>query len=83
MFDFWVKKLNVENLTMGNYCNVDLIYPKNPQFNRPKRSDAITQAHIGYVHGDTLTAWRVRFIGRLNLNPLDGARYSYYEGLSF
>ena len=83
MFDFWVKKLNVENLTMGNYCNVDLIYPKNPQFNRPKRSDAITQAHIGYVHGDTLTAWRVRFIGRLNLNPLNGARYSYYEDCHF
>ena len=83
MFDFWVKNLNVENLTMGNYCNVDLIYPKNPRLNRPKRSDAITQAHIGYVHGDTLTAWRVRFISRLNLNPLNGARYSYYEDCHF
>ena len=83
MFDFWVKTLNVENLTMGNYCNVDLVYPKNPRLNRPKRSDAITQAHVGYVHGDTLKACRVRFISRLNLNPLNGARYSYYEDCHF
>ena len=83
MFDFWVKTLNVENLTMGNYCNVDLIYPRNPRLNRQKRSDAITQAHVGYVHGDTLKACRVRFISRLNLNPLNGARYSYYEDCHF
>ena len=83
MFDFWCQSLTVENLTMGNYCNVDLIYPKDPRLNRPKRSDAITQAHVGYVHGDTLKAWRVRFISRLNLNPLNGARYSYYEDCHF
>ena len=83
MFDFWVKTLKVENLTMGNYCNVDLIYPKNPRLNRPKRSDAITQAHVGYVHGDSLTAQKVRFISRLNLNPLNGASYSSYEDCHF
>ena len=83
MFDFWCDKLVVENLTMGNYCNVDLVYPKNPQFNRQKRSDAITQAHVGYVHGDSLIAKRVRFISRLNLNPLNGAKNAYYEGCHF
>ena len=83
MFDFWCDKLVVENLTMGNYCNVDLIYPKNPRFNRKKRSDAITQAHVGYVHGDSLIARRVRFISRLNLNPLNGAKNSYYEDCHF
>ena len=83
MFDFWCDRLEVENLTMGNYCNVDLIYPKNPRYNRKKRSDAITQAHVGYVHGDSLTARRVRFISRLNLNPLNGARNSYYEDCHF
>ena len=31
MFNFWCDKLEVENLTMGNYCNVDLVYPKNPR----------------------------------------------------
>ena len=83
MFDFWCDKLEVENLTMGNYCNVDLVYPRNPRFNRKKRSDAITQAHVGYVHGDSLIAKRVRFISRLNLNPLNGAKTSYYEDCHF
>jgi len=83
MFDFWVKSLSVENLTMGNYCNVDLVYPKNPRLNRQKRSSAITQAHVGYVHGDSLLARKVRFISRLNLNPLNGARVSYYEYCHF
>jgi len=83
MFDFWCDSLMVENLTMGNYCNVDLVYPLNPQLNRPKRSNAITQAHVGYVHGNSLVAKRVRFISRLNLNPLNGARDSYYEDCHF
>jgi len=83
MFDFWVNTLRVENMTMGNYCNVDLVYPLNPQLNRPKRSSAITQAHVGYVHGDSLLANKVRFISRLNLNPLNGAKYSYYENCHF
>jgi len=83
MFDFWVKTLRVDNLTMGNYCNVDLVYPLNPRLNRAKRNEAITQAHVGYVHGDSLIAHRVRFISRLNLNPLNGATYSYYEDCHF
>ena len=83
MFDFWSDSLTVENLTMGNYCNVDLIYPRNPLFNRQKRSDAITQAHVGYVHGTRLVAKNVRFVGRLNLNPLCGAQNSYYEDCHF
>ena len=83
MFDFWCDSLTVENLTMGNYCNVDLIYPLDTRQNRKKRSDAITQAHVGYVHGEELVAKRVRFISRLNLNPLNGARHSYYEDCHF
>jgi len=83
MFDFWVRSLQVENLTMGNYCNVDLVYPKNPRLNRAKRGEAITQAHVGYVHGDSLVARKVRFISRLNLNPLNGAKHSYYEDCHF
>lgn len=83
MFNFFCDSLYVENLTMGNYCNVDLIYPLNPRLNRPKRSDAITQAHVGYVHGNSLVAKNVRFVSRLNLNPLNGARHSYYEDCHF
>ena len=83
MFDFHVDELEVENMTMGNYCNVDLDYPRKPELGRKKRSSAITQAHVGYVHGRRLTARNVRFISRLNLNPLNGARESYYENCHF
>ena len=83
MFNFWCDTLTVENLTMGNFCNVDLDYPLDPKLSRPKRSDAITQAHVGYVHGRRLEARNVRFISRLNLNPLNGADSSYYQDCHF
>lgn len=83
MIDIWCDSLSVENLTLGNYCNVDLDYPLNPALSRPKRSDAITQAHVGYVHGSSLRAKNVRFVSRLNLNPLNGAKDSYYENCHF
>ena len=83
MLDIWCDSLKVENLTLGNYCNVDLDYPLNPALSRKKRSDAITQAHVGYVHGKSLTAKNVRFISRLNLNPLNGAKESLYEDCHF
>ena len=83
MFDFHTDELQVENLTMGNYCNVDLDYKLLPQLSRKKRNEAITQAHVGYVHGRTLTARRVRFVSRLNLNPLNGAKKSLYEYCHF
>jgi len=83
MFDFWCDSLIVENLTMGNYCNVDLDYPLDPSLSRKKRSEAITQAHVGYVHGRSLVAKNVRFISRLNLNPLNGAERSFYESCHF
>ena len=83
MLDIWCDSLKVENLTLGNYCNVDLDYPRNPALSRKKRSDAITQAHVGYVHGNHLTARNVRFISRLNLNPLNGAKESIYEDCHF
>ena len=83
MFDFHVDELEVENMTMGNFCNVDLDYPRKPELGRKKRSSAITQAHVGYVHGRRLVARNVRFISRLNLNPLNGAGESLYEHCHF
>lgn len=47
MFQFDGDELITENITFGNYCNVDLVYPRNPRLNRPKRKDAIVQAQIG------------------------------------
>ena len=83
MFDFHVDELQVENMTLGNFCNVDLDYPRRPELSRPKRSATITQAHVGYVHGRRLEARRVRFISRLNLNPLNGAGESFYDSCHF
>ncbi len=79
MFDFWGDDLLVENLTMGNFCNVDLDYPLRPELSRPKRLPAITQAHVAYCHGDRIVARNVRFISRLNMNPLNGARRILFD----
>ncbi|MBQ9667579.1 MAG: hypothetical protein IJV45_02375 [Prevotella sp.] len=83
MFFFHVDELRVENLTMGNFCNVDLDYKLRPELSIRKRSDVITQAHVGYVDGRRLVARNVRFISRLNLNPLNGAGESLYENCHF
>ena len=83
MFDFWGDGFQVSNLTMGNYCNVDLVYPLNPQKNRSRRSSAITQAHVAYCHGDKTVARNVRFVSRLNMNPLNGARRVFYDDCHF
>ncbi len=74
MFDFWGDGLVVKNLTLGNYCNVDLEYSLNPKLGRKKRMSATTQAHLAYCHGDKILAENVHFISRLNMNPLNGAR---------
>lgn len=83
MLDIWGDGLVVENMTLGNFCNADLIFPLDTTENRRRRSDAITQAHVGYVHGDRMTARNVRFISRLNLNPLSGARRVLYDSCHF
>ena len=79
MFDFWGDGLEVRNLTMGNFCNVDLVYPLKKELGRKKRMSAITQAHVGYCHGDKVIAENVYFISRLNLNPLNGTERVLYN----
>lgn len=64
----------VKDLTMGNFCNVDLEYPLKKELSRKKRMSAITQAHVAYCHGDKIVADNVHFISRLNMNPLNGAK---------
>lgn len=84
MFHFDGKSLQIENLTFGNYCNTDLIYNRNPQYNRKKRKDAIVQAQIGICENtDRLFAQNCRFISRLNLCPFVGAVRSLYDNCYF
>lgn len=68
-----------ENLTFGNYCNVDLVYPLRPELNRKKRNDAIVQAQLVICHGDRYAARRCRFISRLNLCNFAGARHATFD----
>ncbi len=84
MFHFSGDDLELKNITFGNFCNVDLIYPRNPNLNRPRRKDAIVQAQIGICNGtDKLFAQNCRFISRLNLCPFVGAQRSLYDNCYF
>lgn len=83
MLDLYGDGLQASNLTMGNFCNVDLCFPLKPELGRSKRSAAITQAHVAYVHGDRAVARNVSFISRLNLNPMNGAKRILYDRCHF
>ncbi|MBC2605696.1 hypothetical protein [Pelagicoccus albus] len=75
--------ISCENLTFGNYCNVDLDYPLDPNLNRAKRADAIVQAQLILCRGDKFVAKNTRFISRLNLCPFVGARRILFDGCHF
>ncbi len=84
MFEFKGNSLTTENITFGNYCNIDLIYPRNPNLNHPRRKQAIVQAQIGICNNtDKLFAHNCRFLSRLNLCPFVGARRSLYNHCHF
>lgn len=72
-----------ENLTLGNYCNVDLVYEPDTSLNRPRRADAIVQAQLAICQGDRIAARNCRFISRLNTCPLVGARRTYFDNCYF
>ena len=78
MFEFFGDGLVLKDLTFGNYCNIDLVYPKNPALNRPKRNSAITQAQLAFSHGDRIYAENVRFMARLNLCNLNGSKRALF-----
>ena len=75
--------IQVENLTFGNYCNVDLDYQRNPRLSRQRRADAIVQAQLVICSGDRYEARRCRFVSRLNLCPFAGARHALFEDCYF
>jgi len=83
MFDFYGNDLVVKDLTMGNYCNIDLVYPRNPELGRARRNSAITQAQLAFCHGDRIYAENVRFDSRLNLTPLSGSKRTLFVGCHF
>ncbi|MEN3323161.1 hypothetical protein VP395_05445 [Mariniflexile soesokkakense] len=72
-----------ENITFGNYCNIDLVYPLNPELNREKRGSAIVQAQLIFSNGDKVLARNTRFISRLNLGPFWGSKRTLFERCHF
>ena len=83
MIHFQVEELWVSGLTLGNYCSVDLVYPRNPALNYPKRTETITQAQLAIQQGEKLFAKNCMFVSRLNLNPICGADRALYVNCHF
>lgn len=71
--------LTLENLTFGDYCNIDLVYPLDPSKNVPARNaNNITQGQIASYDGDRLFAKNVRFVSRLNMMPFISSKRALY-----
>ena len=75
--------LALNNMTLGNYCNIDLNYPLKLSLSRKKRNSTITQAQLLIVSGDKLEAHNVRFVSRLNLCPMNGGRRTLFDHCHF
>lgn len=83
MFHFTGDNISADNITFGNYCNVDLVYPLNPKLNRAKRADAIVQAQLVICKGKNYKIRNCEFISRLNLCPFVGADDVLFENCYF
>lgn len=83
MFKFVGQGTGSENITFGNYCNVDLVYPLKPALNRQKRASAIVQAQLIHCNGDKIVARNTRFISRLNLCPFVGGKRVLFDRCHF
>ena len=75
--------ISSENITFGNYCNVDLDYPLLPELSREKRAPAIVQAQLIHCNGDKIVARNTRFISRLNLCPFVGGKRVLFDRCHF
>lgn len=83
LFKFVGEGTSSENVTFGNYCNVDLEFPLKPELNRGKRASAIVQAQLIHCNGDKIVARNTRFISRLNLCPFVGAKRVLFDACHF
>lgn len=72
-----------ENVTFGNYCNIDLEYPLMPKLNREKRASAIVQAQLVHCNGDKNVIRNSRFVSRLNLCPFTGGKRTLFDRCHF
>ena len=78
LFYFDGDDITCENLTLGNYCNIDLSFPLRPELNRKKRGSAIVQAQLAICNSDRVFCQNVRFISRLNTCNFVGAKRALF-----
>ena len=83
LFKFSGQGTSSENITFGNYCNVDLKDALKPELNRAKRASAIVQAQLIHCDGDKIVARNTRFISRLNLCPFVGGKRVLFDRCHF
>ncbi len=83
MFRFDGQGTASENITFGNYCNVDLNFPLKPELNRKRRANAIVQAQLIHCNGDKIVARNTHFISRLNLCPFVGGERVFFDQCHF
>jgi len=83
MFNISGQGTSAENVTFGNYCNIDLEYPQKPELGRKKRGSAIVQAQLVFCDGDKLVARNTRFVSRLNLCPFSGIKRTLFDRCHF
>lgn len=83
MFNFIGNGLSTENVTFGNYCNIDLEFPLKPSLNRQKRGSAIVQAQLAFCSGDKIVARNTHFVSRLNLCPFYGGQRTLFDRCHF
>ena len=74
---------SAENITFGNYCNIDLSFPLKPELNREKRGLAIVQAQLVFCNSDKLFVRNTRFVSRLNLCPFVGGKRTLFDNCHF
>jgi hypothetical protein len=79
MFSFKGNDLVFANLTIGNYCNVDLDFPLKSSLSRPKRSSTVVQAQLAFVEGDRIEAHNCHFLSRLNTCNLSGGKRTLFD----
>jgi len=83
LFKFIGQGTSSENITFGNYCNIDLEFPLKPEFNRKKRASAIVQAQLIHCNGDKIVARNTHFVSRLNLCPFVGGKRILFDRCHF
>jgi hypothetical protein len=83
MFRFYGQGTAADNITFGNYCNVDLNYKLMSALSRKKRATAIVQAQLIICDGDKIFANNCRFISRLNLCPFVGGKRVLFNNCHF